>query len=161
MMNKKFVLILISVLVIPIINVSASGNKIKITSDDDYIYYNEEFKIDIGINSSDPLKNIDGILEYDKTKLELVEIDTYMGVDCSFNDRVSCVCNRSMTNSNLFYAIFKPKSTLKVDQNTSISFKKININDGTYEHEDINKTFKVLQRDSGLINAFKSLVKRK
>ncbi len=157
MMNKKFVLILISVLVIPIINVSASGNKIKITSDDDYIYYNEEFKIDIGINSSDPLKNIDGILEYDKTKLELVEIDTYMGVDCSFNDRVSCVCNRSMTNSNLFYAIFKPKSTLKVDQNTSISFKKININDGTYEHEDINKTFKVLKDRTNIDTTLKSL----
>lgn len=156
-MNKKFMLFLIFMFVIPIVNVNASSNKIKITSDNEYVYYNEEFTINIGINSSDPLNNIDGILEYDKTKLELIEIDTYKGIDCSFNDKVSCVSKNAVTNGNLFYAIFKPKSTLKVDQNVSISFKKININDGTSKEDDISKTFKVLKDKINADVSLKSL----
>ena len=144
-MNKKYIILLLLMLIIPFTKVGASNNKVEIISGNEYVYCNENFKIDIAINSDDLLNNIDGILEYDKTKLELIEIDTYRGITCSFNDKISCTTKDGVTNGNLFYAIFKPKNALKVDQNVIINFKKININDGTYEQEDVSKTFKVLK----------------
>ena len=156
-MNRKIMMLFIFTLVVPILRVNASSGIIEITSDNKYIYYNEEFKIDIGVNSSNALNNIDGFLEYDKTKLELVEIDTYKGIECSFNDKISCVSKNAVTDGKLFYAIFKPKNTLKVDQNIIISLKKININDGKFKQEDISKNFKVLKDKENIDTSLKVL----
>ena len=143
-MKKKIILLLFLIYFIHIDNVSASS-LIKITSSNEYIYYNEEFKIDIGAATNTEINNIDGQLEYDKTKLELVEIDTYKGIECAFNDQISCMRKKTTSNNNLFYIIFKPKSTLKVNQNVIISFKNIIINEGEVSQKDISKTFKVLK----------------
>jgi len=156
-MNRKIMMLLIFTLIVPIFKVNASSGIIEITSDNKYVYYNEEFKIDIGVNSSNSLNNIDGFLEYDKTKLELVEIDTYKGIECSFNDKISCVSKNAVTDGKLFYAIFKPKNTLKVDQNIIISLKKININDGKFKQEDISKNFKVLKDKENIDASLKVL----
>ena len=114
-MKKKIILLLFLIYFIHIDNVSASS-LIKITSSNEYIYYNEEFKIDIGAATNTEINNIDGQLEYDKTKLELVEIDTYKGIECAFNDQISCM--RKKTTSNNIWP--KPLPTrelfLKVNQ---------------------------------------------
>lgn len=156
-MNRKFMVLLIFMLIVPILEVNASSDIIEITSDNKYVYYNGEFKIDIGVNSSNTINNIDGFLEYDKTKLELVEIDTYKGIECSFNDKISCVSKNAVTDGKLFYAIFKSKNTLKVDQNIVISFKKININDGKSKQVDISKNFKVLKDKENIDASLKVL----
>ena len=58
-MKKKIILLLFLIYFIHIDNVSASS-LIKITSSNEYIYYNEEFKIDIGAATNTEINNIDG-----------------------------------------------------------------------------------------------------